>query len=425
MAKVKFYLRPIKGTDLNNIFLRIYSGRINEKIDITINTHLKINPENWNQRSQSIKQKASFENKLNLQKRLNEILKKSESIILDCQLNNTPISKELFYPAIDEKYIIKNTDTVLIESMKRKRESYMNVPGRDYQNTIKNYQNTINRLILFEPKYLKQLYKNTNPEHRLHFTDIDLKFHTAYLKYCDTDLGLSKNTIGKDIKNIRAVCIEGKTNGHTTNPQCLSKKFYAPSEKSVFTVLSIDELKLINEFKGANYLENARDWLIIGCWTGCRIKDLVNLSPQNIILEPNKSFIRLTQSKTKETVNIPIHPDVVDIYNKLGGFPRKISDVNFNIYIKELCKQVGINQIVYGTKRDSLTNRKVTGYFPKYELIRSHTCRRSFATNHYGKIPTVSIMAVTGHKAERQFLDYIGQQENDHLNDFIELWSKK
>lgn len=45
--------------------------------------------------------------------------------------------------------------------------------------------------------------------------------------------------------------------------------------------------------------------------------------------------------------------------------------------------------------------------YKKHELVRSHICKRSFATNLYGKIDTLTIMKITGHKTEAQFLSYI------------------
>ena len=53
------------------------------------------------------------------------------------------------------------------------------------------------------------------------------------------------------------------------------------------------------------------------------------------------------------------------------------------------------------------TPRKAPGLYPKYELITSHTCRRSFASNWYGKLPNSAIMAATGHSKEEDFLRYI------------------
>ena len=50
--------------------------------------------------------------------------------------------------------------------------------------------------------------------------------------------------------------------------------------------------------------------------------------------------------------------------------------------------------------------------YPKYELITSHTMRRSFATNHYGKIPTPILMKLTGHSRESTLLEYVGKNAN-------------
>ena len=52
------------------------------------------------------------------------------------------------------------------------------------------------------------------------------------------------------------------------------------------------------------------------------------------------------------------------------------------------------------------------GQFPKYQLLSSHDLRRSFATNHYGKIPTPILMKLTGHSRESAFLEYVGKNAN-------------
>lgn len=44
---------------------------------------------------------------------------------------------------------------------------------------------------------------------------------------------------------------------------------------------------------------------------------------------------------------------------------------------------------------------------PKYELIQTHTARRSFCTNAYLQgLDTLDIMAISGHKTEKSFLRY-------------------
>ena len=81
-----------------------------------------------------------------------------------------------------------------------------------------------------------------------------------------------------------------------------------------------------------------------------------------------------------------------------------------------------MNDLVYGSRQNPKTHLKEVGTFEKWELIRSHTCRRSFATIHYNKLPNKLIMAVTGHGTEKILLNYIGETENEHIDDFLSVW---
>ena len=58
--------------------------------------------------------------------------------------------------------------------------------------------------------------------------------------------------------------------------------------------------------------------------------------------------------------------------------------------------------------------RKKEGVYAKHQLITSHVCRRSFATNLYGTpMPTALIMQITAHSTEKMFLNYIGKSNKD------------
>jgi integrase len=83
----------------------------------------------------------------------------------------------------------------------------------------------------------------------------------------------------------------------------------------------------------------------------------------------------------------------------------------FKIKKKELCRLAGIDQVIKGNKMSSITRRVAFGIYPKYELITSHSMRKSFATNYFGKIETI-LMDITGHSRESTFLSYIGENPN-------------
>ena len=254
--------------------------------------------------------------------------------------------------------------------------------------------------------------------------DIDLDFHYTYQKYASGMLRLSINSIGADLIKIKTVCLDARDRGMRINPQVSSRKFNVPKEKSDFVTISEEELNQIMKFKGTESLMNARDWLVIGCWTGCRVNDLMKLSDVNIFKNvKGRQFIRYNQEKTGKQVDIPLHPHVKKIIESRNGkFPRKISDQRFNQYIKEVCRKSNMTGTIQGSRQNPVTHKKEVGIFEKWQLIRSHTSRRSFATNHYDKLPNKVIMSVTGHSTEKMLLEYIGETDNSHLDQFYNLW---
>ena len=108
-----------------------------------------------------------------------------------------------------------------------------------------------------------------------------------------------------------------------------------------------------------------------------------------------------------------------------GNFPTSISSQRFNDYIKTVCKKVGLKDEVPGSKLTEIKKgvwRKEKKTVEKWKLVSSHICRRSFATNHYGNLPTPVIMAITGHKTEKMFLKYIGKTAKDNAEALNTYW---
>ena len=254
-----------------------------------------------------------------------------------------------------------------------------------------------------------EAYTNT----RYLVKDVGRQFGEDFSAYLSNVQKLGVNTIGVYVKYVKTVCRDAFGNGHEVAPTV--EKIQGFREKTEKIVLSFDEIDQIEAAQmDSEYKENARDWLVIGCNLGQRVSDLLRLTKNDIVIREGVSFVQLTQVKTGKRVAIPINEQARRILDKRGGdFPRQISDVKFNLYIKKVCQTAGITQMVSGSKMDKKTGRKVKGVFPKYELITSHTCRRSFATNHYGIIPTGYLKDITAHSTERQFLEYVGKPLED------------
>ena len=85
----------------------------------------------------------------------------------------------------------------------------------------------------------------------------------------------------------------------------------------------------------------------------------------------------------------------------------------FNKYLKVIMKEIGLNDLV--TYSFTKGGKLVTVTREKWELISSHTARRSAATNMYltGRMKTFEIMKLTGHRSEQNFFRYIRLSGDD------------
>lgn len=273
--------------------------------------------------------------------------------------------------------------------------------------TIKNYKVIKKLLIRYEDSIIG----------KIKISDVDLKFKNSFEKYC-LEQGYANNTISRAIHTIKTICLHARYNGLETSYQLEKVKLKEIKVKNIY--LSFEDLeKIENANLNKEYLTNARDWLIISCFIGQRVSDLMRLTSKNIRLEGGKKLIEFTQKKTNKIMTVPLHPKVIEILEKRqGDFPRAISEQKYNEYIKEVCKEAKLKEKVKGSKKvetfeGSKKYRKQTGEYEKWELVSSHIGRRSFATNFYGKIPTSYLIYITGHSTEKMFLSYISKSNKD------------
>lgn len=272
------------------------------------------------------------------------------------------------------------------------------------KSSIKKYNTVKNKLKRMQTEQKSQiLVKNINES-----------FKNEFVSY-QKSKGYGQNTIQREFGFVKSFCKHARFLGLETDPQLDALKLDKLKTAKIY--LTTQELEAIEKKKlKHDYLENARDWLIISCYTGQRISDFLRFTKDMIRIENGKSLLEFTQKKTGKLMTVPLHNKVLEILEKRNGnFPRSISDQRYNDYIKEVCQLAEITEKVEGAKATDTENgiRKVSGKYPKCELVTSHIGRRSFATNFYGKIPTSYLIYITGHSSEAMFLNYIGKSNKD------------
>ena len=163
----------------------------------------------------------------------------------------------------------------------------------------------------------------------------------------------------------------------------------------------IDKMYMLDLSKNKR-LERIRDLFVVECLTGVRYGDLMKITKENIL----KESIRIKVSKTGQFLHTLLLPTTKKILKKYNFILPKISNSNYNKYIKEVGEIACINQTV--TQESYRSGKAISFKRKKYQLITTHTARRSFATNMYKRgYSPVQIMSITGHKKESTFLTYI------------------
>lgn len=235
------------------------------------------------------------------------------------------------------------------------------------------------------------------------FNDITIDFYNQFTGYLTT-LNYSPNTIGRHIKHLKAIMHQAREEGHHKNTEIDNKAFRILTKKVDNIYLSEEELQKMYKLDLShkpNY-NLARDVFLVGCYTAQRYSDYSRINKNSI----KGNFIELIQKKTQEKVIIPIRPQLREILEKYDYTLPKSYEQKVNKYIKEVGKLAGIDEII--ETENTRGGLIVKANTPKHDLIKTHTARRSGATNMYlAGIPSIDIMKITGHKTESEFLKYI------------------
>lgn len=338
-----------------------------------------------------------------------------ESHVLN-KFNNTStaiINKDWLKSVVSNYYNPKLTGDIHNGKLIPYIDSYIQYKGSDLAiGTIKKYR-------VVQKMLLRYQINNGTP---LMIMDINLAFKQGFEKYCFGE-NYAQNTIAKALKVVKTICNHAKKRGMTVSNELDEVKLRSVETETIY--LTPEDLNSIQELKNIpEYLDNARDWLLISCYTGQRISDFMRYEKDMISLATNKKgeiiqLLEFNQVKTKSPISLPLDPKVIQILeNRSGRFPRKISDQTYNRFIKEVCQRAGLTYQVFGSKKNVVSPnekkyRKKVDNYEKWELVTSHIGRRTFATNNFGSIPVSYLAYITGHKSERMLLTYMGKNNRD------------
>lgn len=309
----------------------------------------------------------------------------------------------------EEAQIRKNPKDFIEDYIKRKaRMTNRNTQCRIVSGTVYNHKNALRRLMLFcEEERLGLVWELFNDRFEERFT--------AWMQ----DKGYSANTIASQYSIMKVWFVEAEDKGliidkrfhkWVTKSHDVENIYLTEEEIERIYRLDFSSEELRSQIDPRQRIEETRDMFIVACWTGLRFGDWKDLSN----VEINGNMMTVHTKKTNKTVIIPLHPFVKEVYEKYGNrFPKVVHKTHTLQQIRLCAKWAGIDE--HTTLSRVQGGHSVVKRGAKSDFVMNHTARRSFATNMYLKgVPPISIMAITGHTTEANFMKYIKVDKLQH-----------
>lgn len=278
---------------------------------------------------------------------------------------------------------------------------------------------------------------------RVKFAHINIELYNSLRSFLNSETMIrkngevvyyAKNTIGKIVKKLLELINEARRAGyHSIVPE----GFTVSLEESDNIYLTVDELLRLHRLniterlvldelpddydakrleEKVQFLIDSKDVFLVGAFTAMRFGDYGSL--ENV--RSTDMLISKRTQKTGAKVVIPMHWVVREILERRGNkLPRMVNNKSINRALKELGKLARLDEPV--EKTITRGGKKVTSVHKKYELIGSHTARRSGCTNMYlSGIDIYTIMGFSGHKTVSSFQKYIRIRQEENARRYAE-----
>jgi integrase len=378
---------------------------------LVYSTGTSIEPDKWNAETQRVKRNVTGGSEINdildvlfeeaqKQARQYRILKKPLAkgelkIFLDIAVNRLEVKTDFF--GVFDRFI--NTESKLKSWTKGTHTKI---------NTIRH------QLTEFERKHGK-----------IQLSQINEKFFTDLVEFWQNEYDLRNSTITKNLHILRWFFNWCYSNG-LAGDQYRKVKVKLKEAKKKVVFLDMAELKAIQEVQipaKNSYLEKYRDIFLFQCLTGLRFSDLKNLKVTDI----HGDVIFVSTIKTGEIIEVNLNETTRAILDKYRdhqdatgqALPVPANQV-FNRYLKELAKLAGLVEPV--TLVHYKGSRRIEETFYKWQLVCSHTARRSFITNGLTLgIGSEVLRSWTGHRTDKAFQVYyevVKQRKQTDMNKF-------
>lgn len=340
------------------------------------------------------------------------------------EINNTLTKiEEYFY----NKY--NNSDDISVDKIKKDIENFINNKNDNSDDDLFTHFDIYIKNLIASNKLkvssAKQKYVNItflkefNP--KLKFNDVNLDMLEDFTMFLINDKEFSNVYIKKQIKIFKTFLNNYAVPNKLVKD--LGYKTYSikelPNNSTAFIALNEKEIDTLKELELDERLTKIRDLFLFQCYTGLRVSDLMKLKKENIDI-PN-GMIEVNTLKTSKNVKIPLIPYTKQILNKYDYSLPILSDVKYNKNLKEICSLAGLDEEISSVKY--IGKKRVDYIKKKYEMVTSHTARRTFITLLLSKgLLPEKVMMLSGHSSRADFDGYVRITQSDAIDEMKNLF---
>lgn len=256
----------------------------------------------------------------------------------------------------------------------------------------------------------------------LKFDDLDIEKLSEFITFEQNTLELLDSTVKRHLVYLKWFLHWAVNMNFTHNTDFEKFTTGIPNQKTKVIYLTEKELEdvIAHDYSKNWAMDRVRDVYLFCCFTGLRYSDVYNLNWSNI---SDDYTITFTTQKTKDELYIPITSqkprEIIDKYRHCHFRDNKvlpvISNQKMNDALKIMAKDCGITsyvEIIHYKKGERVVER-----IPKYELITTHTARKTFVCTAIRlEINPAVIMEITGHKSYATMKPYIDAEDKVKKN---------
>lgn len=195
---------------------------------------------------------------------------------------------------------------------------------------------------------------------------------------------------------------------------------FKPSLKSIekpVVFLEWDELMKMESYSfEEEELRQARDFFCFCCFTSLRYSDALALKKTSVY----KDYFEIVSQKTDKILKIDLNNHSRQILERHANNPGeyalpRITIARLNVLVKRLGEILGFNTPINVTQYYG--NQKIERTLKKWELLSTHSGRRTFICNALAMgIPAHIVMKWTGHSDYSAMKPYIGVADKVRTN---------